>query len=58
MFVSYDVDDSGNAAGSLRVAYGYDVLETVGRLLVLHDSTGARISCQVIGNNGNWYFKK
>ena len=53
MFVSYDVDDSGNAAGSLRVTYGYNVLETVGRLLVLHDSTGARISCQVIGNNGN-----
>ena len=50
--MSYASDDSGNAVGSLRVAYGYDFIETIGQLLVLHDSTGARISCQVIGNNG------
>jgi hypothetical protein len=49
-FLSYASDSSGNASGSLRVLYGYGVLETLGRLLVLHDASGARISCQVIGN--------
>ena len=55
MFIlSYSSDDSGNASGSLRVFYGYGVLETLGQLLVLHDSTGVRISCQVIGKNGKF----
>ena len=49
-FLSYASDSSGNASGSLRVSYGHGVLETLGRLLVLHDASGARISCQVIGN--------
>ena len=49
--MSYSSDDSSNAFGTIRVAYGFGVLETLGQLLVLHDSTGARISCQVIGDN-------
>ena len=48
----YTSDSSGIGSGTLRVDYGYDTTETLGRLLVLHDSTGARISCQVIENNG------
>ena len=53
--MSYSSDDSGNASGTLRVQYGYGVSETLGRLLVLHDSSGARISCEVIGQNGTYF---
>lgn len=38
------------AAGTVSLEYGYDFNSTVGRALVVHDSTGARVTCALIKN--------
>lgn len=40
---------NGTAQGSTSVSYGEDFKSTFGRVLVVHDSTGARITCAKIG---------
>jgi hypothetical protein len=38
----------GNAAGSFRVAYGYSLDETKGRVLIAYDSQNVKIGCGVL----------
>jgi len=37
------------SSGSVMVDYGYDYSETEGKAFVIHDSTGARVTCALIG---------
>lgn len=50
--VVYTADAQGAAKGSVDVTYGYGKAGTVGHAFVLHDKTGARISCTVIKAGG------
>merc|ERR1711976_295848 len=43
-----NVDDTGSARASRKVHVGKSLKETVGRTLVVHDATGARIACGVL----------
>jgi len=37
-----------SAVGNIAIDYGYDFEETYGQLIVLHNSAGARLSCDVV----------
>ena len=50
----YGTSGSDTASGSVSVTYGHDDLETLGRVLVIHDSTGARITCTVIAEESKF----
>ena len=48
IFLSYTVVEDNSASGEVTVQYGLKEADTIGKLLVLHDQSGARISCTVI----------
>jgi hypothetical protein len=47
-FVSGD-----DAKGSANISFGYNYIDSLGSLLVLHDQSGERVTCSYIGSLGN-----
>lgn len=47
--IVYVPSDTGKAVGSVNVGYGESWTTSIGRVLVVHDSTGARVTCEKIG---------
>eukprot|EP00939_MAST-03C_sp_MAST-3C-sp1_P001969 g1969.t1 len=47
---TYTSDATGTAMGSFTVTSGYNVAENDGRVIVVHDSSGTRIACGVLGS--------
>merc|ERR1712159_411102 len=48
--VKYRSNLNGVASGSVKIQSGHSLRENVGHAVVLHDSTGTKIACGLLGN--------
>jgi len=51
--VAYTSNDSGTAHGETMVDTGYSSVQTTGRAMIVHDYSGARIACAILGNGND-----